>query len=136
MGKACQHLFEISLFKEGKGWYTGENAALDAAGKGGAGAASGKMARDVAGGRLSPEKISWQTIAENLDTADIPDPDLLIRTSGEMRLSNYLMLQAAYAELYFTKTYWPDFGRDDFAEALRQYRLRERRYGLTGEQLK
>lgn len=96
----------------------------------------GKMARDVAGGRLSPEKISWQTIAENLDTADIPDPDLLIRTSGEMRLSNYLMLQAAYAELYFTKTYWPDFGRDDFAEALRQYRLRERRYGLTGEQLK
>ena len=98
--------------------------------------AFGKMARDVADGRLSPEKISWQTIAENLDTADIPDPDLLIRTSGEMRLSNYLMLQAAYAELYFTKTYWPDFGADDFAEALRQYRLRERRYGLTGEQLK
>ena len=98
--------------------------------------AFGKMARDVADGRLSPEKIGWQTIAENLDTADIPDPDLLIRTSGEMRLSNYLMLQAAYAELYFTKTYWPDFGRDDFAEALRQYRLRERRYGLTGEQLK
>ena len=87
-------------------------------------------------GKINPNKIAWKNIAENLDTAGIPDPDLLIRTSGEMRLSNYLMLQAAYSELYFTKTYWPDFGRDDFAKAVAEYQRRERRYGLTGDQLK
>ena len=87
-------------------------------------------------GKVNPKKISWKTIAENLDTAEIPDPDLLVRTSGEMRLSNYLLLQAAYAELYFTKTYWPDFARKEFVEAVEEFRRRERRYGLTGEQIK
>ena len=61
---------------------------------------------------------------------------MLVRTSGEMRLSNYLMMQSSYAELYFTKTYWPDFGRDEFAKAIDEFKRRERRYGLTGDQLK
>jgi undecaprenyl diphosphate synthase len=78
----------------------------------------------------------WKDIADSLDTAGIPDPDLLIRTSGEMRLSNYLLLQLAYAEMYFTKVYWPDFTREEFKKALDDYAKRERRYGLTGEQLK
>lgn len=80
--------------------------------------------------------ITWADIQKNLDTSDIPDPDLIIRTSGEMRLSNYLMLQAAYSELYFTNVNWPDFGAEELEKALREYAKRERRYGLTTEQLK
>lgn len=80
--------------------------------------------------------IGWGDIAENLDTAGIPDPDLVIRTSGEMRLSNYLLLQSAYSELYFTNVYWPDFNADQLEKALREYAKRERRYGFTTEQLK
>ena len=68
-------------------------------------------------------------IASYLDTAGIPDPDLLIRTSGELRLSNYLLWQLAYTEFYFTETPWPAFGRKELEEALDQYALRERRYG-------
>jgi len=93
------------------------------------------IAKDAADGKLSPESASYETIASRLDTADIPDPDLLVRTSGEMRLSNFLLLQSAYAELYFTKTYWPDFGESDFLEAVEEYGRRERRYGMTGEQI-
>lgn len=95
-----------------------------------------KIAHQALDGKINPNKICWKNISDNLDTADIPDPDLLIRTSGEMRLSNYLLLQAAYAELYFTKTYWPDFGEKEFIEAVEEYQNRERRYGLTGEQIK
>ena len=94
-----------------------------------------KLADDVANGKIKANEITYEKIAENFDTADIPDPDLMIRTSGEMRLSNYLMLQASYAELYFTKTYWPDFGHKEFIEAIQEYQRRERRYGLTGEQI-
>ena len=92
--------------------------------------------QDAAGKKIDPEKIDWPVISSYLDTDAIPDPDLMIRTSGEMRLSNYLMMQAAYAELYFTKTYWPDFGRDEFIKAVKEYQRRERRYGLTTDQLK
>ncbi len=95
-----------------------------------------KIAKNVENGEIDVNKITYQTIAENLDTANIPDPDLLIRTSGEMRLSNYLLLQCAYAEFYFTKVYWPDFGKKELLEAVEEYQRRERRYGLTGEQLK
>jgi undecaprenyl diphosphate synthase len=70
-------------------------------------------------------------IARHLFTADIPDPDLLIRTSGEQRISNFLLWQCAYAELVFTKTLWPDFGRGDLEEAIADYRGRERRYGAS-----
>ena len=94
------------------------------------------IAKDVAAGKLEPDSITWDTISDKLDTFGIPDPDLLIRTSGEMRLSNYLMIQAAYAELYFTKTYWPDFGREEFIKAVNEFKRRERRYGLTTDQLK
>ena len=80
--------------------------------------------------------VDWNDIAQSLDTAEIPDPDLLIRTSGEMRLSNYLLLQLAYAEMYFTKVYWPDFTKEEFKKAVEEYAKRERRYGLTAEQLK
>ena len=88
-----------------------------------------KIADRVARGELSPGSITQATIAAALDTSHIPDPDLVIRTSGEMRLSNFLLWQAAYSELIFTPCYWPDFKRDDFADALRQYALRERRFG-------
>lgn len=89
--------------------------------------------------KLEQKKISaptWEDVAANLDTAGIPDPDFLIRTSGEMRLSNYLLLQAAYAELYFTDVLWPDFNEAEFQKAIDEYAKRERRYGLTTEQLK
>ncbi len=77
----------------------------------------------------------WATLARYLYTADIPDPDLIIRTSGENRVSNFLLLQAAYAEFHFTPTLWPDFNAEHFAAALADYAKRERRFGLTSEQV-
>ncbi|HEX9114279.1 MAG TPA: undecaprenyl diphosphate synthase family protein, partial [Nitrospirota bacterium] len=79
--------------------------------------------------------IDETTFASELYTAGIPDPDLLIRTSGEKRISNFLLWQAAYAELYFTDTLWPDFGEKDLHAALVEYQGRQRRFGLTQEQL-
>lgn len=94
-----------------------------------------RIARDVAAGRLRPEQITDETVAANMQTAHIPDPDLLIRTSGEFRLSNFLLWQLAYTELYFTDTLWPDFGKEQLVEAIEQYQNRERRFGKTSEQL-
>ncbi len=89
-----------------------------------------KLARDYKDGKIaSEEDITEQSFASYLDTADIPDPDLLIRTSGEQRLSNYLMWQLAYAELYFTKVPWPAFTRKDLEEAIEAYNGRTRRFG-------
>lgn len=79
--------------------------------------------------------LQWKQFQRYLYTRDLPDPDLIIRTSGENRLSNFLLLQAAYAEMYFSPVCWPDFGREQFAEAIRAYSARERRFGLTSEQL-
>ena len=76
-----------------------------------------------------PEDISEETVAGYLDTAGIPDPDLMIRTSGEQRLSNYLLWQLAYAELYFTDVYWPDFHREHLIQAIDAYNQRNRRFG-------
>ena len=91
------------------------------------------IARDVAGGRLSPDDVSEKTVAANLDTVGIPDPDLVIRTSGELRLSNFLLWQSAYAEYAFVKTEWPDFTADLYRRVLESYSSRERRFGmLTG----
>lgn len=87
------------------------------------------LARRAADGTLSPESITEQTISDALDTAGIPDPDLLIRTCGEERLSNFLMWQLSYAELYFTDKAWPDFDRDELVKAVDAYNHRERRYG-------
>jgi len=93
------------------------------------------LAREVQAGRLQPEQIDVALFARCLYTADLPDPDLLIRTSGEYRLSNFLLWQSAYTELYVTDTLWPDFREDDFLAALEAYRQRNRRFGLTQEQI-
>ena len=91
--------------------------------------ASRKMAEAVRAGALNPEDIVEETVAAFLDTADMPDPDLVIRTSGEQRLSNFLLWQAAYAELVFASCYWPDFGSADLDRALETFDARERRFG-------
>lgn len=85
--------------------------------------------------KLDPGKISDQTICNNLDTYDMPDPDLMIRTGGEARLSNFLLWQLSYAEILFTETMWPDFRKEAFLQALLDFQSRERRFGRTGEQL-
>jgi len=87
------------------------------------------LAQEVAAGTLMPESITEDLIASRLYTADIPDPDLIIRTSGELRLSNFLLWQAAYSELWVTATLWPDFSRVDFLRAVVDYQHRERRFG-------
>jgi len=91
--------------------------------------AARKMARSVLSGQLKPETITEEDFAAFLDTADIPDPDLVIRTSGEQRLSNFLLWQAAYAELVFAPCYWPDFGEAELDDALETFHARERRFG-------
>ena len=92
-------------------------------------AAARKLASLAASGKLSPQDITPELLADHLYTAGMPDPDLLIRTSGEMRLSNYLLWQVSYAELWVTPVLWPDFGEEDFEEALAEYATRHRRYG-------
>lgn len=94
-----------------------------------------KIGQSCRDGHLDVEEISEETIAEHLDTAAMPDPDLLIRTGGEARLSNFLLWQLSYAEIYFTEIMWPDFRREIFLQALQNYQARERRFGRTGEQL-
>ncbi len=93
-------------------------------------AAARRLAEQVQAGTLKPEDITPELLAGQLYTAGMPDPDLLIRTSGEMRLSNYLLWQISYAELVVMDTLWPDFGRKEFEAALAQYSKRERRFGL------
>ncbi len=92
-----------------------------------------KLADAAAAGRIVPETITEREVEDCLDTAGIPDPDLVIRTSGEFRVSNFLLWQAAYAEFVFTDVLWPDFGKAEFLAALEEYSRRERRFGLTGE---
>jgi undecaprenyl diphosphate synthase len=94
-------------------------------------AAMRAMAEKAVNGALRPEAIDEAAVSRHLFTADIPDPDLLIRTSGEQRISNFLLWQCAYSELVFTKTLWPDFGREDLEEAIADYGCRERRYGAS-----
>ncbi len=106
--------------------YSGRSEIVDAA---------RRMVADARSGALDPAAIDEQTFARYLDTRDAQDPDLVIRTSGEYRVSNFLLWQMAYAELYFTKTLWPDFRRRDLLLAFLDYQSRERRFGRTGEQL-
>lgn len=94
-----------------------------------------QIARDATDGKLNPDEISEETISERLTTNFMPDPDLLIRTGGEIRLSNYLLWQCAYTEFYFCDTFWPDFHEDDLKKAIAWYQNRERRYGKTSEQV-
>ena len=93
-----------------------------------------KMAQDVADGKVSPDQITEDTIGSYLDTAGVPDPDLLIRTSGEQRLSNFLMWQLTYTEFYFTDVAWPDFHKAELVQAIEKYNQRDRRYGGVKEE--
>ena len=93
-----------------------------------------KLAQDVAEGSLNPQEITEDTISGYLDTAGVPDPDLLIRTSGEQRLSIFLMWQLAYTEFYFTDVTWPDFHKEDLIRAIEKYNGRDRRYGGVKEE--
>lgn len=94
------------------------------------------IAQKVSEGKLKPEDITQQTIADHLQTAGIPDPELMIRTSGEYRISNFLLWQLAYTEMYFTPVLWPDFRAEHLYAAVEDYQKRERRFGKTGEQIK
>ena len=93
------------------------------------------LARKAVAGEIDAESIDADMLSQSLATNFMPDPDLLIRTAGDERISNFLLWQIAYSELYFTDKYWPDFTKDDFCEALLSYQQRERRYGKTSEQL-
>jgi len=97
--------------------------------------AARSLAADVAAGTLAADAIDEQLLGSRMALKDWPDPDLFIRTSGEQRISNFLLWQLAYAELYFTETLWPDFDNDAFDDALQWYAQRQRRFGLTGAQL-
>jgi len=94
-----------------------------------------RVARQCVDGNLTPEGITEKRLTECLDTSNMPDPDLLIRTGGESRLSNFLLWQLSYAEIYFTEIMWPEFRKEIFFQALTDFQVRERRFGRTGEQL-
>lgn len=94
-----------------------------------------QLAKDVQAGKLKAEDITSKMIEQNLTTKNYPDPELMIRTSGEHRISNFLLWQLAYAEFYFTEVLWPDFRKQEFFKAILSYQNRERRFGLTSEQL-
>lgn len=93
------------------------------------------IAVDVKNGKLNPENITQETLQKYLSTSEFPDPELMIRTSGEYRISNFLLYQLAYAELYFTNTRWPDFRKENLYEAIIDFQNRERRFGKTGAQV-
>ena len=93
------------------------------------------IATEVKEGKLNAEDITEETISQHLATNFMPDPDLMIRTGGEQRLSNYLLWQCAYSEFYFTDTFWPDFKEEDLCKAIVEYQGRQRRFGKTGEQV-
>ena len=97
--------------------------------------AARQLAIEAADGDIDPESIDADSLASRLSTSFMPDPDLLIRTGGDMRVSNYLLWEIAYTEIYVTPTYWPDFSKEDFAAALSSFQHRQRRFGLTGEQV-
>jgi undecaprenyl diphosphate synthase len=97
--------------------------------------AARNIAAKVSANELKLDDINDDIFASQLTTADMPDPDLLIRTGGDLRISNFLLWQIAYTEIFVTNTYWPDFTKDDFVDAVVQYESRQRRFGLTGEQV-
>ncbi len=94
-----------------------------------------KIALEIHNKKLNPENINETLFEKHLNTSGIPDPDLLIRTSGELRISNFLLWQMAYTELYFTRKLWPDFGKDDLYDAIIDFQKRQRRFGKTSEQI-
>lgn len=97
--------------------------------------AARQLAQEAVDGKIKPEDITEEAVSERLATNFMPDPDLIIRTGGEYRLSNYLMWQASYSELYFTDVFWPDFNIEELCKAIYSFQQRERRYGLTSAQV-
>jgi undecaprenyl diphosphate synthase len=93
------------------------------------------LLNDIRRGTLADQEVTKDLFSRYLDTAGLPDPDLLIRTSGEYRISNFLLWQSAYTEFYFTDVLWPDFNRDELFRAITEYQRRERRFGLTSDQI-
>jgi undecaprenyl diphosphate synthase len=112
------------------------NLALSYGGRSEIVAAVRKIIAEVEAGRITKDDITLETFSRYLFTGDLPDPDLLIRTSGELRISNFLLWQIAYSELYFTSTLWPDFGKEELIQACIEYQNRERRFGLTAAQIR
>jgi undecaprenyl diphosphate synthase len=112
------------------------NLALSYGGRSEIVAAVKTIIADIEAGRITKSDITLDTFSRYLYTRDLPDPDLLIRTSGELRISNFLLWQIAYTELYFTETLWPDFGKKELIRACRAYQDRERRFGLTAAQIR
>ena len=98
--------------------------------------ATQRLGEKIQNGEVNPESVTTKLFQEYLCLSDLPDPDLLIRTSGEQRLSNFMLWQMAYTEIYFTSTYWPDFNANTLEQALLFYQMRQRRFGLTPEQVK
>ncbi|MBQ2534893.1 MAG: isoprenyl transferase [Prevotella sp.] len=94
-----------------------------------------QIAEEVKEGKIAPDAITEETISQHLNSSFQPDPDLLIRTGGELRISNYLLWQIAYSELYFTPVYWPDFNNDELLKAVEYYQTKQRRFGKTGDQV-
>ena len=94
-----------------------------------------RISKEVSDGKIAPDQITDEVFQQHLGTANFPDPELMIRTSGEYRISNFLLYQLAYSELYFTDTLWPDFRKENLYEALLNYQMRERRFGKTSEQV-
>jgi len=97
--------------------------------------AARKLAEQVQAGEITPDQITEETLAQSLSCPDVPEPDLFIRTGGEMRISNFLLWQCAYTELYFCETLWPDFGKEDLLAAFADYAGRQRRFGRTSDQV-
>lgn len=97
--------------------------------------ASRSLARDAAAGTIDPDAVDAEALRSRLSTAFMPDPDLLIRTGGDMRVSNYLLWEIAYTEIVVTPTFWPDFSKNDFTRAIAEFQRRQRRFGLTSEQV-
>ena len=119
-----------------KNWGMLLNLALSYGGRDEIVAAARKIAAEVVAGRLQAEEITEAVFSSYLYTHGMPEPDLLIRTSGEMRISNFLLWQIAYAEIYVTSTLWPDFRRGELIHIVHEYQKRERRFGVTGDQIK
>ena len=123
----------IEKTKENKGMVL--NLALSYGGRSEILNATRELADKVKKGELESSEIDAELFSSHLLTSEMPDPDLLIRTSGEMRISNFLLWQVAYAELYFTNTLWPDFNKEELFKAIKEYQSRERRFGKTGDQV-
>ena len=128
--RVLEHLDRIETETAGGGKLT-VVLALDYSSRNEITAAAVDIARRAAAGELDPQQITEQTVADALYTAGMPDPDFIIRTSGECRLSNFLLWQASYAELYFPEIMWPDFNEEEFARAMDEYARRDRRFGLV-----